>query len=755
MGRRRSRKPPSPPQAPIAPPAPGRRRAAAAVLALVLATGVAFLLFRGRGETRPDVLLITIDTLRADRLGCYGYGPAATPVLDALAARGVRFATAVAHAPLTAPSHASILTSLTPLRHGVRDNGAFALPSSIPTLAEAFRNGGYRTAAFVSGFPLDRRFGLDRGFDVYDDRLPHGNDRRRAPYVERPADMTTDAVLRWVDTEGGGTAKGDRPPWLLWVHYFDPHAPYEPPAAIAARFTDRPYDGEVAFVDQQVGRLLDRLRSREGARPTLVLVTADHGESLGEHGEETHGLFIYDATLLVPWILAGPGLPTGRVPTVVARGIDVAPTLLDYARLRGATGMEGRSLRPAIDGRPLGDEPAYAESLFAQRHLGWAPLRAWRTAAWKLVDAPRPELYDLATDAGETRNVHDGHGDVADGLRRGLSLLLAHPVPAASLGPTSETAERLAALGYLGGGSRPAPPSGRDPKDGVALVRRLEHGIADARSDAGGAIAALSAVLREDPGIELAYRYRAIALQTAGRFAEAVKDVEALERFGPLSTEDLVLKAEALRLAGRASEGLDALDRAARLDPRSPEPPLIKGRLLRALGRSAEAGEAFRRVLEVAPGHAEALRGLADLQAEAGILAGAAVLYEQVLARDPRDAEALVHLGVLKMRAGRVDEALPLFESAVELAPDNAQAQISLAGALAKHGRPAQAVPHFQRAIELGGRTTVALNGLGFARLEAGDAAGAMAALRASLALEPRQPPIAEAVARLARGEAP
>lgn len=226
---------------------------------------------------RYNVLLVTIDTLRADRLGCYGYAGAATPVLDALAARGVRFATAIAHVPLTTPSHASILTGLTPLRHGVRDNGDFVLPDRIPTLAEAFHDAGYRTAAFVSGFPLDRRFGLARGFDTYDDHLPHGEDRRRSAYVERPADQTTAAVRSWLE---GGTPS----PWFLWVHYFDPHSPYEPPPDFAARFAGRPYDGEVAFVDAQIGVLLALLEAKGLAPRTRVLVTADHGESLGEHG---------------------------------------------------------------------------------------------------------------------------------------------------------------------------------------------------------------------------------------------------------------------------------------------------------------------------------------------------------------------------------------------------------------------------------------------------------------------------------------
>ena len=300
----------------------------------------------GRSGRHPNVVLVTIDTLRADHVGSYGNAAAATPNLDALAARGVRFQTAVAHVPLTGPSHASILTGLTPLAHGFRDNGGYALGTAVKTAAEDFRAAGYRTAAFVSGFPLDRRFGFDRGFETYDDHLPRGNDRRRTPYVERRGDATTDAVLRWFSAPPAPAA-----PFFLWVHYYDPHAPYEPPGELAGRFRDAPYDGEIAFVDTQLGRLVQALEQKGAMAGTVLLVTADHGESLGEHGEGTHGIFVYDATLRVPFILAGPGVAAGRAAATVARGIDVLPTLLDYAGLSASPALEGRSLRPAAEGR--------------------------------------------------------------------------------------------------------------------------------------------------------------------------------------------------------------------------------------------------------------------------------------------------------------------------------------------------------------------------------------------------------------------
>src|SRR5512139_1322212 len=286
---------------------------------------------------RPNVLLITIDTLRADRLGCYGDRDAATPVLDALAARGVRFPDAVAHVPLTLPSHATILTGVTPLKHGVRDNAGFVLGSTLRTLAEQFRAGGYETAAFVSGFPVHHRFGLARGFETYDDRFPQGGDPARPPYVERRADQTIAAVTAWLARRSAE----DRRPFFIWLHLFDPHAPYDPPEPYRSRFSARPYDGEVAFADAQIGVLLGRLQQVGQRGQTLVLATSDHGEGLGEHGEPTHGLFIYDSTIRVPLILAGPGVPSGRVVASLARGIDLAPTLLDLAHVAALPEAEG------------------------------------------------------------------------------------------------------------------------------------------------------------------------------------------------------------------------------------------------------------------------------------------------------------------------------------------------------------------------------------------------------------------------------
>ena len=707
---------------------------------------------------RPNVLLVTVDTLRADRLGCYGFRDASTPVLDGLARRGVRFATAVVHTPLTGPSHASILTGLSPLGHGFRNNSGFTLTDRVQTAAEVFKGAGYQTAAFVSGFPLDRRFGFDRGFDTYDDHLPRGTDRRRTPHVERFADATTDAVLQWLGGRSGGDASV--PPWFVWVHYYDPHAPYEPPAPdLAARYRASPYDGEVAFVDRQIGRLLQTLDGRADTARTLTLVTADHGESLGEHGEETHGIFVYDATLRVPWVMAGPGVSEGRVADTVARSIDVLPTLLDYAGVSKGPKVEGRSLRPAASGETMPDAPSYAESLYAELELGWAPLHAWRTAEFKFIRAPRSELYLLGEDASETRNRIGEHPARARELGGELkAALLRQPPPVAGPAADPDTMSRLRALGYIGSGAPPAPrpdAGRRDPKDGIQLVTRLNRGMAAARAEPEVAIGELTAALEQDPGLLIARRTRAVAYTAAGQHERAIADLRLLEQQQQLAPDDAVMLGDNLRFAGRMEEASLVLLRAAQENPTYPQPLLSLADVRLQERKYDEAARLCERALTLAPDHIEALRRLGDVALVREDLDAAAVRYARILELDATDVGALTKLGVIRARAGRHAEAIRLFRSAVERDPENADAVLYLAGALSAVGQPQDALPYFERALALTPRSTMVLNGLALARLAAGDRAGAETAFRQSLGVDPAQEDVARTLADLRRGGTP
>jgi len=363
-----------------------------------------------KGRPGLNVLLVTVDTLRADALGSYGDRQAATPVLDRLAAAGVRFERARAHNVVTLPSHANILSGRYPFEHGLRDNAGYRFPAGLDTLATLLKVRGYRTGAFVSAFPLDSRFGLDRGFDVYDDRL--GDPERVASLrmTERPGTETVAAARSFL------TADPDRP-WFCWVHLYEPHAPYEPPAMLAARFAEAPYKGEVAAADAALGPLLEPLLSQGPDGRTLVVLTSDHGESLGEHGEKTHGVFAYESTLRVPLILFAPALFGPRAVADPVRQVDILPTVLEAVAAPLPPGLPGRSLLASAGGQPLAPAASYFEALTAAATRGWAPLHGIVRSERKYIRLPLPELYELAADPAERSNLAAWCPDRVEELR--------------------------------------------------------------------------------------------------------------------------------------------------------------------------------------------------------------------------------------------------------------------------------------------------------------------------------------------------
>ena len=352
------------------------------------------------GASRPNLLLVTFDTTRWDHMGYAGGPQGITPMLDAMAQRGTWFSDAVTVAPLTLVSHASILTGLYPPHHGVRDNGLYSLPARDETLAERLRDAGYATHAVVSSFVLDSQFGLDQGFEGYDDDLAGGPQKIQFMFKEIKAAQASAKAVRWLEQE----RPRDRP-FFLWVHFFDPHANYDPPADVAKQFPGDPYSGEIHYADRELGRIFKSLDDAGLLDSTVLAFTADHGDSLGEHGETTHGIFVYDSTVRVPMLLAGPGVPAGRRVDALARTVDLAPTILELLGLPAADGLDGRSLERLWSGREGDDRVAYSEALTPLLNFGWAPLRALRTTSLKVIQAPRPEVYDLARDPEESRNL--------------------------------------------------------------------------------------------------------------------------------------------------------------------------------------------------------------------------------------------------------------------------------------------------------------------------------------------------------------
>jgi len=426
--------------------------------------------------TGPSVLFVTIDTLRADHVGAYGAKGAETPTLDALATRGVLFEHAIATAPLTLPSHASLLTGQYPPTHGVRHNGIFMVSDAAETLAERFQASGFATGAVIAAAVLDPWFGLEQGFDHYDADLPKER-AGAAGFFERHATQVTDAALTWL----GRTER----PFFLWVHYYDPHASYRPPEPFAGRFPGRPYDGEIAYVDHELGRLLAGLESSGRLAGTVVAVTSDHGEGLGEHGEESHSYFVYDSVLRVPLLIAGPGVPAGRRVAALAPNPGVAATLV------GLAGLPPLAKTDVADLAPLWREPetargpaqaeraasgasevprwAYAESLAGELDHGWAPIHAIRTDAFHYIRAPRPELFDLAKDPREQQNLLGAapareHDAVVRESETKLAGLLERAAPFARVEVDAETRARIEALGYVVP-TGPSVATGADPKD--------------------------------------------------------------------------------------------------------------------------------------------------------------------------------------------------------------------------------------------------------------------------------------------------
>lgn len=550
------------------------------------------------------VVLITIDTLRADRVGCYGAARAHTPSLDAAAAAGVRFEAAVSPTPLTLPSHTSLMTGLEPPSHGVRHNSIYVLRDEIPTLAEQMRAAGFETAAFVAAAVLSRRFGLSRGFDDYDDAFG-GRMSGVVGYAERPAGAVVDATLDWLD------GAPDR--FFIWVHFYDPHSDHKPPSGFASAFASDLYAGEIAYVDAQIGRLLGRIRERWGSEELLLAITSDHGESLGEHGEITHSYSIYEATQRVPLILQGPGLPAGVVVSQLARLIDVAPTLLALSAAPALAAAEGRNLVPLIEGDEQAARSAYMETLATQLDHGWSPLLGIRSGRYKFIRAPHPELYDLVRDPAERSNRAEVEPDVASRLDR---MLTEHLLT--SEGRTRTTAEaprtvteierqELESLGYaVPGGLASAAAAnlgvvgGRDPKDeiGILGVIASAHG---AMSD-GRTADALALLEAQGESGSVVAAMRAAAALTLRDFERAETDARAVLRVQPRRPDIEMILGRALEGNGDVAGALAAYRRSVALDPSAAAAHRGVGRALMGLGDREGAMAAFERAGEPSAG---------------------------------------------------------------------------------------------------------------------------------------------------------
>ena len=619
-------------------------------------------------DTNPNLLLITLDTVRADYLSCNGSKKVQTPQLDRLARGGVNFTRARTSVPLTLPAHASIMTGNYPPVHGVRDNGSYRLPEEQLTLAEVLDGHGYETAAFIGAFVLDRHFGIAQGFNTYDDGDWGNVNRLENLAAERSADAVHDAFSSWLkDRAGEG-------PFFAWVHLYDPHAPYVPPEPFRKRYADNPYAGEIAYTDAVVGKIVEDLESRKLLGSTLVAVVGDHGEALGEHGEQTHSLLIYNSTIHVPMLLYFPGrIPSGKTVAHLTRTIDLAPTILDYLSISQTIG-QGSSLRPLVEGESPDEKlVAYSESLYPSLNLGWSELRGLEGGGHRFILAPRPELYDLAEDPGERENRIDSNPEVGDRLERSLASLMASMSESgghARQVVDSQTQEMLRSLGYVST-NHSSPPDGSslvDPKDKMELWRNIESGLAlFSQGEFSGALEIFKRALAEDSDIPILYDHIGWSYVRLNQYDRA-------ERVYRQSLE----------------HGFDSADLRANL-----------GLIYYRWGEFEKAEHELRTALKLEEGSVSAHYRLADVYRATRSYSKAVEHYRRVLEIDPGYVWALNGVGMALAMGGKNEEALAAFRDAVRVAPGMAPGYLNLAVHLERMKRFPEALEAYQKFIDL------------------------------------------------------
>jgi Flp pilus assembly protein TadD len=679
----------------------------------------------GASREPRSVVLVTIDTLRADRLGAYG-GKATTPSLDGLAREGALFQNVFAQSPLTLPSHGSILTGTYPTYHGVRDNARFRLPEEMETLAEILKADGYQTAAFVGGFPVDSRFGLDQGFGLYDDALEPSRSRVSIP--ERPASDVVAPARKWIEGRGGNL-------YFVWVHLFDPHAPYAPPKP----FPDG-YDGEVTYVDAALKDLFAAV-----SREAFVAVTADHGEGLGDHGESRHSLFVYDSTLRVPWILRGPGVAAGTVMEEAVRSVDIVPTLLDLVGKSGSCARcQGRSLVSALEGHGLEASPSYAETYFPRLNLGWSELRSLRLGGWKYIQAPEPELYDLDADPGETRNLASVNREKLREMAAELERFEDATAGPGTPGPVADppTHAILRTLGYSSSAGATHSEGGLpDPKNRLPVWEAVRSGmdLVD-RGEMDKAVDELETAVATEPDLNLARFYLALAHFERNRYSAAVEQCNRILASAPTDFDATLLLGKSLLHLGRRADAQFALERARSIDEASPQPWVALAELHLLWGSRSEAEAALNQATERDDEASSVLLLQGKFAMMSGSIPYAEKLFRAAVEAAPFEQGPRVQLGGLLLSQERLEEAEEVFYQSLEVCPEAAELYLGLGRSRAIGGKKEEAIALFEKALELSPDSIVVLNSLGFAYIEAGLSPKGFELLRRSLALQPDQP---------------
>ena len=713
------------------------------------------LLFYACGASRPgigalprgvhaadlDLIVVTLDTTRADRLGCYGAKDVATPALDGMAARGVRFAAAVSPMPLTLPAHGTLFTGLLPGAHGVRDNGGYKLSPDLVTLAEVLKGRGFATGGFVSAFVLDHRWGIAQGFDrYYDDFDLKQQEKLSMGDIQRPGNETLDHALEWIR----GVA--DRR-FFAWVHLYDPHAPYEPPEPFRSRYAGRPYDGEIAWTDSLVARLFGELERMGLKRKTVIAVLADHGESLGEHGEQGHGYFVYEPVAHIPFLLETPYDGTrGRVVEEVVRSIDVAPTLLDLLGIAGGLKGTGSSVVPLIGGKASRPGEGYTESYYPRLHYGWSELRAVRTKRWHFIEAPKPELYDLDADPSESVNLAARELSVLERMREALAGFERDSAPTiAATAPVEEdeeTLRRLASLGYVGGSAADDGRSFRelpDPKDRLDVydrMGRIRGLLKDGHEEE--AIPMLTAVLAEAPEVVDAYYSLGNCYAKKHDWPKAASYYkEALAR-RPDHDYAMIGLADTLVAEGKIDDAIAGYRHFLASDPTNAQILYKLAQVQLDDGRDGDAAASFRATLAAEPATARAEVGLGVIAFRAKDDREAKAALARALAIDPKARWARYNQALIAESEGDAPRAITEYRAEIDSYPDAYKALFNLGRLLGKTGDARGSIEALRRAVDHQPDWPIGRFYLAQALLAAGDLDGAAGEAQRALALDGR-----------------
>jgi arylsulfatase A-like enzyme/Tfp pilus assembly protein PilF len=614
-----------------------------------------------------NVLLVTLDTTRADRIGIYGHTLAKTPNLDALARDGVLFKNAYCQVPLTLPSHVSILTGTYPVYHHVHNNGFYRLNPGMTTVAEVFKQNGFKTSAFVASYTVDSNFGVGKGFDVFDDKMAE-EEMLKTFRSERTAEKVYDAFARWMDTNSSEK-------FFAWVHFFDPHTPYMPPSPFREEFASRPYDGEIAYMDFYVGKVVEKLKEKNVFDKTLILLAGDHGEAIGDHGEADHGLFLYESTMKVPFIIQAKGhIPRGRVIDSSVRLIDVMPTLLDAVKISVPAEVQGESLLPFISGKKMGDLPSYIETVYPRENYGWSELIGLIDSGWKYIQAPKLELYNLKEDPSEVANLIDSHSQRVRDMKEHMERLIAESssdIDARRENVSQEELARLRSLGYIGGGQ--TSDSGKrlpDPKDRKEEYNKLFRARQfEWTGEYASAAEIYQEILSTNPEFEYNYVNLARVYTHLNKIDEGVTLLEEARQKKPDSFVILSTLAAFYSRAESRDKAYEVSQAALRLNPQYLAGWIISGMVRFDQGNLEEAAGLFEKALAIEPENKGVRIKYAYSLGALGRIEEAIKVYLKLKEEFPEDAKIYSDLGVVYNAAGSYEKAKENLKKAVELDP--------------------------------------------------------------------------------------